>query len=134
MVDLAAAKQREADALLVAQPATDAVNAAAARVREIRQSITFAEIVLQWTAGPEQVQQHRDLRAAVDDWERWATGKPVEPARLASMLDTFRSDVAANRSECSGLASVVERWAQVRGLDLIDARPAPVERSLGIEL
>jgi hypothetical protein len=98
MVDLAAAKQREADGRLVARPATDVVNAAAGRDHEIRQSITFAQIVLQWTAGPEQVQQHRDHSAAVDDWERWATGEPVEPARLASILDTLRSDVAAERT------------------------------------
>jgi hypothetical protein len=133
-LDRDVAKQREAHARSIAQPATDAVSAAAQRVHEIRQSIENERITLQWTAGPEQVREHRSLRAAVDEWERWANGRPVAPARLTAMIDTLRSDFAAERTECAGLAAIVDEWANAHGVDLTPTSPKTVERSAGIEL
>lgn len=129
-LDRDAAKQREAHARSVAEPATAAVNAAGRRVHEIRQSIGSAEILLHWTTGPDQVQELRALRGAVDAWERWATGTPIEPTGLASMLDNLVSDAAADRPEFTALASAVERWAQVRGVDVTSGRSSPAVRSV----
>jgi conjugative relaxase-like TrwC/TraI family protein len=132
---LAAARQREAHARTVAEPATGARDTAARHAHDLRHQITTAHTVLDGTAAPDQLQTLRALGVALHDWERWATGTPITPAHLASMLDTLHTGIAAGRPECAALASVVEHWAHTHGLDLPQvARAAPVERSPGMEL
>ncbi len=137
--DLAAAKQREAEVRAVASPASTAVGEAATRVRAIEHSIEIVAITLRWTAGPAQVQEHQALLTAVDDWERWAAGQPIARPRLASMLDTLHSALAADCPECTALAAAVNDWSMAHKVDLgHDRAAAPAYRrpvaDLGIEL
>ncbi len=135
--DLAAAQQREADIRAVAAPATDAVSEARRRVDTLRGSLSSERAFLEWDTAPEQIQQHRSLRNALDLWEHWAEGKPLHTDRIAGMLDVLHTVPDAHRPECRVLATTVEQWAHTQGLDLTPARPTVVQRptlDIGIEL
>jgi hypothetical protein len=61
----------------------------------------------------------RTMRHAVDDWARWATGRPLTTARMASMVDVL----ATGGPELTALAAAVERWAPANGIDLGPQQP-----------
>lgn len=134
--ELTVARQHEAETKATAAPAWNAVADAMRQVDAIRRSIGTTEILESWDATPERAEQFRSLRAAVDDWQRWASGERLPRERVTSMLVTLNSDDAAvSLAGVAGLADAVERWADAQGLD-VAARPLSQRRapSVGVEL
>lgn len=134
---LAAAKQHEAELQEAAAPARDGVQAAATRTGELRQKIRLIGRFQRGEGAPEHIAELRAALRAVDDWERWATGKQITPARLVGIIESLRSEAVSNDPDCAALATAAEHWARPRGvLPPAPALPAPQPPtpSFGIEL
>jgi len=136
--ELAAAKKHLAALQAAAAPARDGLNVPANRVSELRQEIRSIETFQRWDPRHEQIEQLRAVRHAVDEWDRWATGKSTTPTRVVAALDGLRSDAVSDWPECAALADVLQRWAAPRGIVPTPAvaQPAPTRPtpSLGIDL
>lgn len=136
--ELAVAKNHLAALEAAAAPARDGVNVAAKRVDEVRQEIRSIETFQRWSPRHEQIEQLRTARHAVDEWERWATGKSTTPGRVVAALDGLRSDAVSDWPECAALADVLQRWAAPRGIvptpAIAQAAPSGRSPSLGIDL
>jgi hypothetical protein len=116
--DLVVARRQEAEVAATAAPAWNAVGDAMRQVEAIQRSITSSEIVDHWDAWPERAERFRSLRAAVDDWRRWAVGDPVPPERVASAFAVLQSNAAVDVPQVAGLVDALERWASSHGLDI----------------
>lgn len=135
--ELAAAKGHEATLQAAAAPARNAVHLAATRVGELRQEIRSIEAFQRWNPPAEQAGQLRAVRNAIDDWDRWANGKPMPPARVVETINRLRSEVVSDRPECIALADALDHWARPRGIVATPseiAPPSPPSPSVGIEL
>jgi hypothetical protein len=104
------------------------------QVESIQRSITSGEIAAHWDAWPERARQLRSLAAAVDDWQRWATGDPFPPERVTSMLVTLHSNATADLPEVAALAEAVVHWATAQGVDVAVRATARRAPSVGVEL
>jgi hypothetical protein len=135
--ELAGAKRHEVALQTAAAPARDAVHLAATRVGELRQDIRSIEAFQRWNSPAQQAEQLRAIRDAIDDWNHWANGKPMPPARVDETLNRLRSEVVSDRPEYLALAEALDHWARPRGIVATPAQiglPTPPSPSLGIEL
>lgn len=130
--ELTAARQRESEAKATAAPAWNAVADAIRRIESIRQSMATSQIVDGWDAWPERADQLGALRTAIDDWQRWATGEPLSPQRVRSLVACLRSDAADSLPEAVVLADAIEHWSIERGVDV--AIPPSVRRTPSVDL
>ena len=110
-----------------AAPAQATADVAAARVHQIETSIRSSDILDRWTDSAARVHELRELSNALDDWQRWASGQRLAPARVAHLTAVLASDTATRYCGCTALTEPIEGWAHDAGIVLRPAR-AP-ERS-----
>jgi conjugative relaxase-like TrwC/TraI family protein len=133
--DRSVAAAREEQARQAAAPARDAVNEAAAKVRDLRLSIEMTEILNKWGDTPGRAAELRQLLGALDDWRSWANGKHLSDQHVIDIVTTLRSEAAVERPGCELLAADVERWNGARGQPLaLDPRPHLPVLDVGPEL
>ena len=77
----------------------------------------------------------RQLVAALDTWQRWATGHRVGNNDLRSVVDTLTTVHRSDRPFAEALADSLQRWATRNRVDLsIHPRPAPAVQPAGVGL
>jgi hypothetical protein len=128
--DLTSSKQHEAEVKAVAAPAQNAVNDAIGRIHELRRSITTAEIGQRWDGSLERADELRSVLHAVDEWQRWASGKPMRIERIASMADALCSETGRSIPTCVTLADALPAVAKPER----NLARQPVATSLEIDL
>jgi hypothetical protein len=72
----------------------------------------------------------RELGAAVDDWQCWATGKPIPLDRVTVVATTLRA--ADEFVGAQPLADVIDQWATMTGVEI--RRPQVSRQGPSIEL
>jgi len=128
--DRAAAQDRQREIEALASPARDAVHVAATRVRQIEQSLRSQDVLDQWDNPHARANRLLELQAAVDDWQRWAAGKPVPLDRMVTMSATLRA--ADDFVGAHALASALSRWAAMN--DVAIQQPQSSRKVPSLEL
>jgi conjugative relaxase-like TrwC/TraI family protein len=139
--DSAAAK-RELDTAIVdedkarsdAAPAQALVDHAAAQIHQIKTAIRSSEILDRWTDPAERARELGELASALDDWQRWADGRHLAPARIAQLTVVLTSDTATAYRGCTTLAGPLARRAPQAGIAPPSRAVAPPAPMLEIEM
>lgn len=131
--DLDAALERQQQAELTAQPAKDAISAAQAEVRGLRDRLDTVSLRRRMALGYVEVDQLRDLRHALHQWRRWADGHLMPGETAAHVVDALGNADFVDRDRIHDLVAPLSSWAVERGIST-ELRAPALNRSIGIEL
>ena len=68
------------------------------------------------TTRTRELDQLRELRAAVDDWQAWAAGKPISLEHVVTIAATLRT--TDHFAGAQPLADVLDQWAAMNGVEI----------------
>ncbi len=132
------ARAKQADVEAVAAPAKNRVEEAKGSVHQIQNTIRSTQRQMDRVGYEDRILWLGDLDAALDTWERWASGRSVADTDVIDAARCLRE--AATTSQADGwgyLATTVEEWGTKRGLKLaptIEVAAPSVTDGFGIEL
>ena len=132
------ARAKQADVEAVAAPAKNRVAEAKGSVHQIQNTIRSTQRQMDRVGHEDRILWLGDLDAALDTWERWASGRSVADTDVIDAARCLRE--AATTSQADGwgyLATTVEEWGTKRGLKLaptIEVAAPSVADGFGIEL
>jgi predicted nucleic acid-binding Zn-ribbon protein len=131
--DLDAALERQQQAELAAQPANEAISAAHAEVRGLRDRLDTVDLRRRMALGYVEVDQLRHLRHALHQWRRWADGHPMPGETAGHVVDALGKADFVDRDRIHDLVAPLSSWAVERGIST-ELRAPALNRSIGIEL
>ena len=105
----ALAHQREVEA--VAAPAHAAWSAATTEIHRLDESLRTHTVLERWDDAHARATHLHMLAAAVDDWQRWATGYPVSHDDIAQMARVLRSQDSVWSAPCNALRQALVEWS-----------------------
>jgi hypothetical protein len=100
-----------------------------------RDALSTNDILDRWNYHPERLRDAEIRLDALDTWEQWAQGHPVERDELADTVEALTQAPDTEIEWTRPLANVIRRWADTNNIDLQPYGAPLIERpDLGIEI
>ncbi len=129
-LDDALAQQQQVEE--IAKPVTTRRDQAAAEIRSLEISITPTQQLIAISDHAGRATWLQDLDQALDDWQRWATGRTVPPARLHQARSILEEHSITEDPAWAALAAVLPASPTISTTQPAIARPHTPERDIGI--
>jgi conjugative relaxase-like TrwC/TraI family protein len=129
-LDDALAQQQQVEE--IAKPVTARRDEAAADVRSLEMTITPTQQLIAMSDHAGRANWLRDLDEALDDWQQWAIGRTVSPARLGQARSILEEHSTPENPAWAALARVLPPPPTINIAQSPLIRPHTPERDIGI--
>ncbi len=129
-LDDALTQQQQVEA--IAKPVTTGRDQAAAAVRSLEITITPTQQLIALSDHAGRARWLGDLDGALGDWQKWATGRTVPPARLAQARSILEDHITPESPAWAALANALPPPPRINTAQRPMARPHTPDRDIGI--